>query len=69
MGAVLRTLREIAAGMAFLHSKDVLHCDLTGAQESGSSRRAAPGWMASLAALQRACCVPPSPPPSLQSQR
>ena len=31
MRALLCTLREIAAGMAFLHSKDVLHCDLTGA--------------------------------------
>lgn len=30
MRALLCTLREIAAGMAFLHSKDVLHCDLTG---------------------------------------
>lgn len=30
MRALLVTLREIAAGMAFLHAKDVLHCDLTG---------------------------------------
>lgn len=30
MRALLCTLREIAAGMAFLHAKDVLHCDLTG---------------------------------------
>ncbi len=30
MRAVLRTLREVAEGMAFLHSNDVLHCDLTG---------------------------------------
>lgn len=30
MRALLTTLREIAAGMAFLHSQDVLHCDLTG---------------------------------------
>jgi hypothetical protein len=30
MRSLLCTLREIAAGMAFLHSKDVLHCDLTG---------------------------------------
>lgn len=28
--SVLRTLREVAAGMAYLHSQDVLHCDLTG---------------------------------------
>ncbi|PSC73115.1 kinase [Micractinium conductrix] len=30
MRTVLRTLREVAQGMAFLHSRDVLHCDLTG---------------------------------------
>lgn len=30
MRAMLTTLREIAAGMAFLHAQDVLHCDLTG---------------------------------------
>ncbi|KAL4434067.1 hypothetical protein ABPG75_000508 [Micractinium tetrahymenae] len=30
MRVVLRTLREVADGMAFLHSNDVLHCDLTG---------------------------------------
>lgn len=30
MRAVLRTLREVADAMAFLHSHDVLHCDLTG---------------------------------------
>jgi hypothetical protein len=32
MPALLRTLREVAAGMAFLHANDILHCDLTGAQ-------------------------------------
>lgn len=30
MGAVLRTLREVAAGMAFLHGCGILHRDLTG---------------------------------------
>ena len=33
MRTVLRTLREVAQGMAFLHSRDVLHCDLTGGQQ------------------------------------
>jgi hypothetical protein len=30
MPSVLRTLREVASGMAFLHSRDIMHCDLTG---------------------------------------
>lgn len=30
VGAMLRTLREVAAGMAYLHSRDIVHRDLTG---------------------------------------
>lgn len=45
MPAVLRTLREIAAGMAFLHSRDVLHCDLTGARLAGRLGGRVAGWV------------------------
>ena len=30
MASMLRTLREVAAGMAFLHDKSIIHRDLTG---------------------------------------
>ncbi|EFN56147.1 hypothetical protein CHLNCDRAFT_144818 [Chlorella variabilis] len=64
MGAVLRTLREVAAGMAFLHGCGILHRDLTGhnvlldeAEPSTSDRRGftcrlADFGMARLAQLQ-----------------
>ena len=28
--AMLRTLRDVAAGMAYLHERDIIHRDLTG---------------------------------------
>lgn len=48
MRAVLRTLREVADAMAFLHSHDVLHCDLTGGppRRAGSKGRASAGGCA-----------------------
>ena len=33
--AMLRTLREVAEGMAHLHSQNILHCDLTGGWVGG----------------------------------
>lgn len=69
MRAVLRTLREVAEGMAFLHANDVLHCDLTG--EFDWMGRCKAGLLAgcNTPGLHRACGGRAGPQQSVQAQR
>ncbi len=50
METLLTTAREVASGLAFLHSKDILHCDISGGRSL--ALRASTSWLSPVAKLR-----------------